>query len=158
MYNCKRFFPILQVASLPKWWCPLSYKSFFNFMRSHLLVVDLRVCANVFCSEGLFLCYEFKGRSQLLSDSVYLVLNWWTKTQFVQGDKYGSIFYSSTCSHLVWLAPFVEDAIFFPVCIYDLFNQQSALHRCVGVCLGLQCDPLDGCVCFYANTMLILLL
>ena len=73
---------------------------------------------------------------------------------FVQGDKYGSIFHSSTYRQPVRPAPFIEDTFFFPLYIFGLFvKDQRSVSVCVVLFLGLQFYSIDqhGCLC--TNTM-----
>jgi hypothetical protein len=39
------------------------------------------------------------------------------------------------------------------MCISGFFNQKLDVHRNVDLCLGLQIDSIDQCICFCANIM-----
>lgn len=108
-------FPILKSVALSNSWCPLSYKSWFCFIKSHLLIVDLSACAVGVLFRNLppvpisskqfptlsslrFILFDFK-----LTSLIHLDLS------FVQGDWYGSL-HSSTSQLAYWLAPFDEAA------------------------------------------------
>ena len=115
-------------------------------MRSHLLIVDLcawaigvlfRKLSPVPMSSRLlptFYSIRFSVSGFVLRDKIHLELN------FVQGDRCGSI-----CvllhAHAVWPAPFVDDVVFFPMCISGLSN--SGVHVCVDLCLSLQFNSID---------------
>ena len=64
----------------------------------------------------------------------------------------------STCGQSVVPAPFVEVAFSFSVVYFCLLCQKLGIPRCVDLCLGLLFDSIDPLICFYASTMLVLLL
>ena len=45
----------------------------------------------------------------------------------MQGDKRVFILDPSACSDLIWPAPILEDAVFFPVCISGIFLNQKQM-------------------------------
>lgn len=72
---------------------------------------------------------------------------------FVLGDKYGSVcILPHAATQLDYLAPFVEDAVFSPVCISVFFVKKPGAHMCVVLCLSLWFSSIDQCI--YVNTML----
>ena len=70
---------------------------------------------------------------------------------FVQGDKYGSI-----C--ILLHADILLDQHYLLKMVSFLLYQNSGVHKCVDLCLGLQFDSIDQPVCFYVNTTWFLLL
>jgi hypothetical protein len=56
---------------------------------------------------------------------------------FVQGDKYGSIFYFSTYKQPVKKAPFIDDALFFPLYIFYFFFVKDQVSICIWFYFGV---------------------
>jgi hypothetical protein len=133
-----------------------------SFLRSLLLIVDLSVCVVYFSESHLFyqclrvilefLFYQVQCIQFCLMSSIHLGLS------FVQCDKYKSICILLHADiQLLAPAPFVEDVLLFK-CVFWLLCQISDGHLSVYLCLGLQSNFIDDCICFYASTMEILLL
>jgi hypothetical protein len=113
-----------------------------SFMRSHLSIVDLRACAigvlfrkfpTVPMSSRLFLTFSsirFSVSGFILRSLIHIDLS------FVQGDKYGWVyFHSSNYRQPGRSAPFIED--FFSLYIFGVFvqDQVTVWFVCLFVCL-----------------------
>ena len=134
----------------------------FNFMRLHLLSVDLSAWAISVLFRKSYPVPMSSRPSPTLSSIRFNVSQFMLRTliqlelSFVQGDKYGSI-----CSLLLVDIQFDQHhllemfflSFIFPVCSWLLY-QRLGVHRYVDLCLGLQFDPIDQHVCFYVHTMM----
>ena len=102
----------------------------------YLLTVVLLPLLSVFWLESLFLCWWVQCCSALcfLSGSEYLVLCWglWSIWTWVLCRWYVWIYLNfATRSYLIWLAPFVNDAVLFFQCVYFV---SLLTTRCSYVC------------------------
>lgn len=124
----------------------------FSFMRSYLLIVVLSAVHVLFrmpfpVPRNLSLyCFS------LLSESMYLVLYWgiWSAWGWILYRVVNMIYLYSTYSHpclpnICW-----RRCLFFIVYFW-LLCQQSNVYRCMSLCLSLQFDFIDWCVCLYAT-------
>ena len=115
------------------WWLMMlniSFKASWSFK-----ILQWRIISLEFCPIFNWIIWVFYVRQYI-----------WTYLQF------------STCRQPVMPAPYVEDALFFPLYIFGFFVKKSGVHWSVDLHLGLWFDSLDKPVWFYDNTMLFLFL
>lgn len=72
---------------------------------------------------------------------------------FVKGDRHRSIFILPHASIQLEQCYLVKTLTYLYF-VFWLLCQKLGHHTCMGLCLDLQFDPNDLCVCFYANTIL----
>ena len=94
----------------------------FCFMKSHLVIIVLSLCTNVFCSESLVLCQWVQGNFHTFSSLRFIISDLTLTPLFnlelsIMQAHIFELFYSSTCKHPVWPAPFVENTVFL-LCVY----------------------------------------
>ena len=94
----------------------------FCFMKSHLVIIVLSLCTNVFCSESLVLCQWVQGNFHTFSSLRFIISDLTLTPLFnlelsIMQAHIFELFYSSTCRHPVWPAPFVENTVFL-LCVY----------------------------------------
>ena len=73
---------------------------------------------------------------------------------FVQGNKYGSISIFLHTDSQIRLAPYLEDASFFPLYIFGFFVKKTRVCKYVVLFLGLQFHFINQLVFLCSNTML----
>lgn len=139
----------------------------FSFMRSHLLIIDLRAYANsimfrkVLCLFVCFCASDFKDIPHFLFHQVQCI--WFyiqifdhlelSLCRIISIALFGLLYMKMTSltRTIFWRC------CLFPLCISDFFMKNQVFIGVV-LCMGLQFDSIDQCVCFCANAMLFLLL
>lgn len=84
----------------------------------------------------------------------YLISLIFLEFSFLQSDKCGSMihFHSPIFRYPVWIAPFVEGAVF--VVVVALFLSKSSIHQCVTSSIFSHCFHWFSLVLFFLNIML----
>jgi hypothetical protein len=131
----------------------------FSFMRYHLLMVDLSICAVGFHSQHLLsqcICIYSPLSIQVQFLWLYVLVCDGNRLECAQCDKYVSLYYD-TCRCQVWPAPFIKDAVFFHYVFIASFSK-IRYTWVFEIMLGFLLLLCWSTLCFYANTMQFLLL
>lgn len=112
----------------------------FSFMRSYILIFV--VLGSSF--ESPFLYPWVQACSQILLYCVQgmrfytAIFNWdvWSWILCKVGSR-GMVY--STCSYLVWTAPFVQDVLLSPMCIFGLLSEIRLAYGCQLICGAQVC-------------------
>lgn len=127
-------------------------KLFINFMRSHLVIVDLsaHVISVLFRNLSPVLMHL---RLFTTFSSIWFSLFDPLRLDFCAGWWIWTYLYPYTLRYAVWTSSFVYDTFFFSSVYLWLFFFWKSIRflQVYGLGLCLQLDSMDQSVCFYAN-------